>query len=423
MFRTNRRGRGTPVSVKLTTLALALILLGISIHPVFAEDGKLPFHTGAVVVLVSPWLDYACDTATDPAPYGPYGPGGDYSYSPKGDHDGHSGSSWAQRRALRDITSDGSMGRKVSLGGNGKGKSYPYGPGDDDDLAKGVVWCNVTVTDDPPQPYLSEVRSKDEASDGNGNGGFMSSWLDPILSALANAGAAAFSRTTAKHMDDVRQLGGSGGGAVKGSQWDLDGFVLMGADFRTPYVFSGGRVFLKNQNKRKFCRLADDNDDDDGDFGLPSATLVCDEMTSSAKTEFVVEMVDEVEEDEEVGRSHRMDSAAALRDAKLEGYGPSGGDGDWPSGRDGGKGDRPDGGGADSGDDSWPGRGGKDGKKTSVMIRLRAPQNDMRYCGPDRRIRGSPLICDMRHPDTSHRRLTDFKLVDATPTRSPSASP
>ncbi len=30
-----------------------------------------------------------------------------------------------------------------------------------------------------------------------------------------------------------------------------DGFVLMGTDFTSPDVFSGSRVFLKNQNSRK----------------------------------------------------------------------------------------------------------------------------------------------------------------------------
>ncbi|GIL89703.1 hypothetical protein Vretimale_16633 [Volvox reticuliferus] len=470
MGRSSLRGRGAPASVEITTLALALILLGISIHPVLAADnedgsrfttastataigrsghnpshpgdgddnsygpgggdpsygpgggdksrgrdgkGRLPFRTGSIVMLVSPWLGYACDTVTDPAPYGPYGPGGDDSYSPDGDHGDSGDGWWAQRRAMRDVASNGNMGS------NDKAMSYPYGPGDDDDLTKAVVWCNATITDDPPQPYLSGEAS-------GGSGGLISSWLGPVWSALANGGAAAFSRgSTAQRVDDVKQLGsgdgggGGGGGTVKGSQWDLDGFVLMGSDFNTPHVFSGGRVFLKNQNSRKFCRLADD-DNDDGDFGLPSATVVCDEMTSSVKTEFAVEMVEaEAEEEAEAGRRQLVDSGAVQRDAR-KGYGPSGGDGDWPDGRDGGHGDRPDGGGPDSGDDSWPGH---DGKKTSVVIRLRAPQNGMRYCGPDRRIRGSPIICDMRHPDTSHRRLTDFKFVDATPTRSsPSSS-
>lgn len=68
-------------------------------------------------------------------------------------------------------------------------------------------------------------------------------------------------------------------------------------------------------------------------------------------------------------------------------YGPGGG-GDWPSGGDGGKGVRPDGGGSDSGHDSWPGHGDKHSKRTSVLVRLRAPQNDMRRVGWISRERG-----------------------------------
>lgn len=47
------------------------------------------------------------------------------------------------------------------------------------------------------------------------------------------------------------------------------------------------------------------------------------------------------------------------------------------------------------------------------------PSDHPRYCAPDRRLRGSPMLCDIRPSDLDHdERLAaaaTFRLVDATP--------
>ncbi|EFJ46523.1 hypothetical protein VOLCADRAFT_93079 [Volvox carteri f. nagariensis] len=265
------------------------------------KKGKLPFRTGSIVRLVSPGLERACDVASDPAPYGPYGPGGDTPYSPGGGDDG--GGWWARRSSLSSAGSDGaSLGRKGGSDGGGVGGAYDYGGGDD---APAFVWCNATIPDGPPQPYPS-------GGGNSGNSGGMLTWMGSLAAAVIDAAA------TALGVEDAVRPGG-GNDVVRNSQWDLDGFVLMGTDFQTADMYSGGRVFLKNQNSRKFCRLAgskDDGDDLDANaYGGPSLTrrgggappsspaaLVCDEMTSSELTEFVVELVQEDEEEQAVAR-------------------------------------------------------------------------------------------------------------------------
>ncbi len=116
---------------------------------------------------------------------------------------------------------------------------------------------------------------------------------------------------------------------------------------------------------------------------LVAGQVVCDQMRSGKKTEFVIELVESGKGKGRGGRGKRSSSSSSSNggvdgeeedavDAGSGGGGDASGSGNWPSGDD-----RHDGG-RGSGDD-WPGKRGKDGKPVHVEVRLRAPGNKMRW--------------------------------------------